>query len=284
MFHARAFSTVKESRMTWAPTGQKWLPRQTSTLEPIEAGFEVCGVELERPLSRHHLGERWMARDGAGAPALLYRIDRLAGARSSKAFRLAVEPLLALRHEHLLPVERFDPGRAGGRWLVSPYPGNAMGVMTLSDMMRQRDAGRLKWSEVLWAIEQTLGAVSAAHEAGYCHGRFRADEIALDRRGGVVVELYGVARRLRDLPAADVEARTEESRSVIELGYRLATGHEWVEGSSDCRRELRGIGGRLSRWFEAGLVAGEFISADEARYALLEAACGLGRNARRRSA
>lgn len=270
--------------MTWAPTGRKWLPRPTSTQEPIEAGFEVCGVELERPLVRHHLGERWLARDADGAPWLVYRIDRLAGARSPKAFRMAVEPLLAMRHPHLLPIERFDPNRAERRWLVSPYPGNAIGVTTLADMMKQRDAGRLKWSEVLWAMDQTLGAVAAAHRAGYCHGRFRAEEIALDRRGGVVVELYGVARRLRDLPAADVESRTEETRSVVELGYRLATGREWGEGDVDRRQILKSVGGRLARWFEAGLVANEFMSSEEARACLLEVAGRIGCGMQRRSA
>ena len=252
--------------MTWAPIGQKWLPKHAGVIESIEPGFEVCGVELERQLARHHLGERWLGRGEDGAPWLAYRIDRLAGGRSARSFKLAAEMLLALRHDHLLPIVRLDPDRAGGRWLLSPYVGNSSGVVSMLDLLRQRETGTLKLAEVVWVMEQVLDGVASAHEAGHCHGAFRADEVLLDRCGGVKVELYGLARRLRDLPAADLDARHEETRSVLALGYLLATGRAWTPEGRDDVRSLGGVG----RWLEDGLVAGEFVTASEAR-------AGLGR-------
>lgn len=270
--------------MTWAPIGQKWLPKQGGAVESIEAGLEVCGVELERPLVRHHLGERWLARGEDGSPLLAYRIDRLAGGRSARAFRLAAEMLLTLRHDHLLPILRLDPNRAGGRWLLSPYVGTSSGVVTLADLVRQRESGSLKVAEVVWVMQQVLSGVAAAHDSGHCHGQFRADEVLLERNGGVQVELYGLARRLRDLPAADLDARTNETRSVMELGYFLATGHEWQgeagtptneRHARQSREGLRSLAGGLGRWLEDGLVAGEFVTAGEARAGLQSALEGL---------
>jgi hypothetical protein len=260
--------------MTWAPIGQKWLPKQSGAVESIEAGLEVCGAELERPMARHHLGERWLARGDDGSPWLAYRIDRLAGGRSARSFRLAAEILLPLRHDHLLPMLELDPDRAGGRWLLSPYVGTSAGVVTLADLMRQRETGTLKACEVVWVMQQVLSGVATAHEAGHCHGRFHADEILLERSGGVKVELYGLARRLRDLPAADPDARTDETRSVMELGFLLATGREWTSdhpGASNGRAGrdwVRSLGAGLGQWLEDGLVAGEFDTAGEARAGL----------------
>ncbi len=253
--------------MTWAPIGQKWLPKQRGAVESIEPGLEVCGVELDRPLARHHLGERWLARASDGSPWLAYRIDRLAGGQSAKSFRMAAEMLLSLRHSHLLPILDMNPDRAGGRWLLSPYVGSSAGVVTLADAARGREGGTLKPMEVIWVMDQILSCVHDAHQAGHCHGGFRADEILVDRRGSVKVELYGLARRLRGLPVAGLQARTDETRSVLELGYTLATGRAWGQGG---REGLESLGGGIGRWLEAGLVAGEFCAAGEARAGLAD--------------
>ena len=241
---------------------------------PVEPGVEVGGLVLERTAGRHACADRWLARDlDTGAPFVAYRVDRRAGAPTATTFRLAVEMLTSLRHRHLLPVLWLDQEAPGGRWLVCPFPGAspgpAPGVLTLDEVRKRRDGGALSTHETVFVAEQTLRAAAYAHARGVAHGAIGADELLLDRRGAVRVELYGLRRRLQGKPASGADDHAEEVRSIVRVAWLLATGREAGEADADnAPRRVRGVRADLFRWLADGLTGDGYPDAVHALRAL----------------
>ncbi|MBY0312318.1 MAG: hypothetical protein K2W85_09635 [Phycisphaerales bacterium] len=94
------------------------------------------------------------------------------------------------------------------------------------DVLLRRKGGFMPVEEAKRAMQQLLGAVQYAHEQVLCHGPIAMNEVHVDRRGSLVIELYGVVRLLTQsaasMPRAEVERR--EVQSVFEIGYQLVTG------------------------------------------------------------
>jgi serine/threonine protein kinase len=160
---------------------------------------------------------------------------------------------------------------AGDVWVLTPFVGSARGILTLCQLAAARDGGRIGNCEAVFVGLQLLGAVVHAHARGVVHGPIDADQVLVDPRGGLLVELYGVDRQLRDLPVATEADRAAEARSIVALVARLATGH-----LNPGPAALLEVPSALRGWIATGLSEAGFASAMLAECALAPVVQTLG--------
>lgn len=232
-----------------------------------------CGLPMEPTVERLHIGafrlirplegggggwsERWMALDERSLVThLAYRFRLRGGMGDQRRFLSAVEAVSGLRLPHVLPIEyvtlKTEAGPLEGAWLVTPFTGNLEGLVTLESLLLAK-GGRMSAVEVERAIGQVLETIEAAHAVGQVHGALRLEEILVDPRGSVVIELYGLRRRLMGAAmVAAPEAIVDEVRSVVAMAYRLLTGVEAGEPAISASR-LSAEAAGWETWFEMGL-------------------------------
>lgn len=199
---------------------------------------------------------------------VVYRFGVFHDAAERRRFMAAVEPLARLEHAHLLPVEEYSFAADGRGWVVTPYTGSQIGLMTLSRLLADK-GGRMAPSEVERAMTHTLEASAAAHAVGLVHGAISPDEVLIDRRGSASVELYGLSRRMQPEKGREGvdQARAGEARSVVELGYRLLTGMPAAAPHIAPSRLVKRLDRRWDSFFAAGL-NGAFVTPDAALSAM----------------
>jgi hypothetical protein len=195
---------------------------------------------------------------------VVYRFGVMRDSAERRRFIAAVEPLASLEHAHLLPVEEYSFAADGRGWLVTPYTGSQIGLMSLERLLADK-GGRMAPSEVERALTHTLEASAWAHGVGLVNGPITASQILIDRRGSATIELYGLARRLQpEKGGGDVaQARAAEVRSVVEIGYRLLTGMAPAGPHIQPSRLVKRLDRRWDAFFGAGLGDG-FSRAGEA--------------------
>jgi len=192
-----------------------------------------------------------------------------------RRFVESIQNLSPVSHPHILPIEQFtlDKGGAGrggdGAWIVTPYTGNLEGLVTLSALLEDK-GGQMTPGESERALIQLLEASEYAHAAGFHHGPMSIEEVLVDRRGSLAIELYGLRRLLNgpgSVPVMEVER--DEVRSIVEIGYKLLTGLSAEEPRIRADRLIQRLDRRWDDWFDQGLdpMAG-FLSAGEALAAL----------------
>jgi serine/threonine protein kinase len=216
--------------------------------------------------SRSAPSQRWLAwNENSQSSHLAYRFKHLDAA----TFVAAAGAGKALAHPHLLPIEHIEVGPAGSAWAFSPFTGNHDGLVSLRTLLSDK-GGRLTPVEAERAMNQLLESVEYAHAVGFQHGELSLDEILVDRRGSLSIELYGLRRRLRGQagpPASEV--CKDEVRSVVQLGYQLVTGLPADEPRITASRLIPRLDRRWDDWFNEGMdpYAG-FATAGEALAAL----------------
>jgi serine/threonine protein kinase len=228
--------------------------------------LRIGPYQLVRQLEAGRLAERWLAfNEAEQTPHVAYRFKMGHDKAEHRRFMAALEALSPLSHPHLLPVEQFAFGIGGGAWVVSPYTGNHDGLVTLSSLVRDK-GGMLIPGETERALTQILGAAEYAHSAGHQHGGLSPAEILVDRRGSLMIELYGLGRKLQTKAARPAtEVIRDEVRAIVEIGYWLLTGLSAEEPRIQAGRLIPKLDRRWDEWFETGLdpLAG-FLSAEEA--------------------
>lgn len=231
----------------------------------------VGPYRLVRQLEPGKLAERWLALDEREQSThVLHRFALSLDRGERRRFIASVESLSALDHPHLLPLRTFSLGSGVGAsaWVVTPYTGSQDGLLTLAALLAAK-GGQMTPIEAERAMIQILDAVEYAHKAGHHHGEITLDEIMVDRRGSLAIELYGLARRLEGLKGGNAELVRDEVRSVVEAGYRLITGLPADEPRIPAGRLVRRLEPAWDEWLEAGLdPSGGYASAAEAREAL----------------
>lgn len=233
------------------------------------AGSTIAGAVVSRPLRERPLGECWLAhRRDDSVPLAAYRIARTAvpGA-SSGAFVQAMRRLADARLPHALSILAVHAEEGGDWWVLSPYVGSYEGLLSLDMLLARKPGARLTPLETLHAAAQLLTALAAADEAGVFHGPVSLDEILVDRRGSLLIELFGVERLIRGEQGPDVDEARDAVASAVGAIYRLLTG---LPPRSLKTAELaRQVGPRWVEWLERGLAAhGGFTDASEALAAL----------------
>ncbi|MEZ6243081.1 MAG: hypothetical protein R3B57_08565 [Phycisphaerales bacterium] len=220
-------------------------------------------------LADGRVGQRWVAlheRDRTNH--LLYRLEPCRDNSERRETLATIDEVSRITHAHALPIERYSLEQDGCPWVVAPYPGNQGGLVTLADVLEAK-GGRLPAFECERTLDHLLSAVMTAHERGVVHGAPEPDELLVDRHGSVLIELYGLANRLRQSPGVGPEVVRDEVRSFVLLGYTLLTGLPPEEPMIRASRIVRRLPKGWDAWFERGLdPAGGFASAREARDAL----------------
>lgn len=167
---------------------------------------------------------------GAEVPA-----HRLAGAIDPTLILAAIERVRGLKHPHMLEIEQAWMDEQGRVCVLTPFTGDQDGLVPLDVLLRRR-SGFLTLDEAKRAMDHLLSAVCAGHEQGLSHGEVSMREVMVDRRGSLLIEHYGLAREIigstslgvgaAPISSADELARAKaaEVRSVLMIGYQLATG------------------------------------------------------------
>lgn len=227
-------------------------------------------------IERGRLADRWLAvHERDDTTFVVHRFEMSRDRLEQRRFVAGVESLAGLDHPHVLPVVEYSLGSAvaGNAWIVTPYTGNQDGLITLQRLVREK-GGRMAPIEAERAMVQLLDGTEYCHAEGRVHGAVALDDVLVDRRGSLQVELYGLGRALgmNDAAGSRPEAERDEVRSIVELGYRLITGLPADEPRIPAGRLSPRPPRHLEDWLEMGLdpVSG-FATATEALAALREA-------------
>ncbi len=150
---------------------------------------------------------------------LLYRFDHIPDASLRRRIFERFMVTARLEHPHILSVQNVGYDDTGRLCVVTTYPGNQDGLVTLGDLKAQR-GGVLEFSEVQRLIEQLLETSQHAYERGIAHGPFREEELLIDRHGCTLVELFGLEHALHP-SHSDQGAIAEQVRSIAELALTM---------------------------------------------------------------
>lgn len=219
---------------------------------------------LVRPHGAVHGLERWVVLDEqSNTNHMLYRFAPSHDASARRLFS-AVQEMSAVRHTHLLRIESLSFDSQERLCVITPYTGNQDGLVTLGDLLIQRD-GKLEPAEAIRCLTHLLEASNAAADAGLDHGPLDTQEILVDRYGSVHIELYGLRSALNP-KGTRADRITDEVHSIVKIGYRMLVGLEPVaEDRIAPTRVVRKLDRLWDRWFAIGLdpIDG-FASAEEA--------------------
>jgi hypothetical protein len=207
---------------------------------------------LVRPQSAVHGLERWVVLDEqSNSNHMLYRFAPIHDTTARRLFG-AVHSLTAVNHAHLLKMESVSFDELGRLCVITPYTGNQDGLVTLSELMAQRD-GKLEPVEGIRCLTHLLEASQAGADRGITHGLISADEILVDRFGSVQIELYGLDTVLNHLESSTSRV-TDEVRSIVKIAYKMLVGLE--SGPADRlapSRMVRKLDKLWDKWFSIGL-------------------------------
>jgi serine/threonine protein kinase len=237
---------------------------------PTETTLRFGPYELLRPLSPGAMSERWLAlHERDHSSHVVHRFAPLHDRTGHRRFLAAVEGIAGLAHPHLVGVEQFSICPHGRGVVVTPYTGNQDGLVTLG-MLLEIKGGRLGPNESDRAVTHLLEALDYGHRQGVANGPIGLDQVLVDRHGRVLVELFGLSRRLQGLTGAPTaEQVRDEVRAVAQIAYQLVTGLASDEPRISASRLVKRLTPAWEAWLERGLdgVAG-FESAGEAIEAL----------------
>lgn len=240
---------------------------------PHSAETRLGPYVATRPLGAGPLGERQLAlHELDNSSHVLHRIagrDRF----EQRKFLALAAVAQGLRHPHVLAIEDFGLDHLGRPWIATPYTGDATGLSTLGRHLRAK-GGYLSPLEARQAVLHLLEASAAAHAASHAHGEVSLDEVLVDRRGALVIELYGLARARRtgESLTRDARVRAAEVRSIVRIGYQLVTGLLPEVPVIAASRVVGNLDPWWDGWFETGLSESGFASAAHAASALVEGA------------
>jgi len=184
-----------------------------------------------RPLASVHQCDRLiMLHDRDRTNHLLYRFDQISDTVARRRVFDRFLKTAHLDHAHILKIRQVGYDDTGRLCVITDYPGNQEGLVTLGDLLEAR-GGRLEFNEAIRLMGQLLESCVHASEQGIVHGPFTMDELLVDRHGCTLVELFGLNQALHNQYSIH-DARSEQTRSIIEIGYHLATGMAYGEIAS----------------------------------------------------
>lgn len=232
--------------------------------EGVSEAAVLADVRLVAALPRLPIAKRWLAlHEPTQTSRMMYRFK--AGDAVARC-ATALDGLKSFNHGHVLGIEAMAADRGGDVWVDTLYPGNQDGLVTLAGLLEAK-GGRMSPHETMRALEHLLDAAGAAHEAGLCHGWLSLDEVLVDPRGRLLIELYGVPRAVAapESAAPVAELRRDELTSIAAIGYRLLTGQTADEPRVAVSRFVPRLDRGLEAFIERGLDASTgFESAGEA--------------------
>lgn len=233
----------------------RFTPRDRPARNRLEPS--LAGTIVRRALPPHSIAERFVAvREPAGEPYMIYRLP--ASAVDSPALRHAA----SLRIAHLQRIDGIERDHDGLICIIAEYPGSHAGLLSLTQLVTHKPGGVLSLAEAKLAAAQMLQGIAGAHDAGLILGALRMDEVLIDPRGRVIIELPGVEAALAHHVADQSRDSRSDLRAVASLVHELLTG---IPLSGSPAKELRRS---WRQWFAQALDREGFGSAREASDAL----------------
>lgn len=231
---------------------------------------------LTRQLDSASFAERWLGlHDARHTSHVIYRFAPCRDKAGQRRFLSACRRVESLRHPHLMTAEEYSFEVSGRPWLVTGFPGDADGLKTLESLLRDK-GGLMSADEAETATRHLLEAAAYGQAAGIHHGDLSIEDIIVDRRGSVRIELWGFGRQLAGhltTTAMDDELARDEARSIARVAYQLLTGLRPDYPLIPADRLVKKLDRNWAEWLNRGLDAtGGFAHATEALAALPGAA------------
>lgn len=232
--------------------------RSSGASLPVDTAIEsrIGGYLLTRPLGSGCVGDRFLAlHEQTQSSHVAHRLAHCASKVDRSRIEAAFGALGAMEHPHILRLEAmiFEDSTP---WIITPFAGDADGLRTLGRLLRQK-GGQMAPLEAGIAISQLLHALDYAHStsagAPVFHGLLVMDEVLVDRHGRLIVELFGMSRRLKGLSRGNLETGREEVARVVELGYELITGLRAEDPIIPAQRLAPKLSRAWSQWLDRGL-------------------------------
>jgi serine/threonine protein kinase len=240
---------------------------------PRSASPRIGQYVLTRQLAPGILGERWLALHELDHSS--HVVHRPVAGRDrfeQRKFLAVLGSLTSVSNAHIIEIEEHGLDSRGQPWVVTPFTGDASGIITLEGHLRAK-GGFLRPGEAREAIVQLLQASSDAHAAGVAHGPLTMNQVLVDRRGSLLIELYGLGLALSqgyDALTSD-QSQIDEVESILRIGYRLVTGLLPEDPIIPACRVVSDLDPAWDDWFDTGLYSGAgFKSAAHALSALVD--------------
>jgi hypothetical protein len=259
----------------------------------VEAAGEMPDLIANSSPSSRPQPDRFLAlHEDNQTSHVAYRFPPVGGKAEEGRLVAAVESAALLDHAHALKIQQFTFDITGQAWVITPFPGDADGLRSLTRLLREK-GGQMSPVEVERAMHQLLEIVALAHGGGTlqpppsmdtssmalpasgiaravpCHGPISMDEVLIDRRGCLLVELYGMARAMDFGSRPSFESLRDEIRSVVEIGYQLITGLRAEHPLIPAGRLVRRLNPKWDAWLDKGLDASSGFDSAEAALAAL---------------
>lgn len=223
---------------------------------------------LTKRLTPSVMGERWLALRYDGLTShVVHRFRVWRDKLDREKFMAVMEQAATLNHPHILKIEHFGFDHRSRPYCATPYTGASTGVLTLEGLLRQK-SGAMAPEEAKRLAEHVLSAIAHAHALGCQHGPLGMNEVLVDPRGRVQIELYGVAAMLGHPENIDQEQRRREVVATLQMVYQVLTGLRAEEPLLPPTRVLPDLDPTWNDLFATGLSEPGFTSAAHALSAL----------------
>lgn len=217
---------------------------------------------LTKRLGQCAMAQRWLAlEEGEQTSHVGYCFPPCHNKADVRRFTAAVEAVASFDNPHALKIESFCVDQASRPWVITPFTGDADGLLTLERLLRTK-GGQMHAAEAERALEQLLEAFDLAKSgspearARLHHGPVTLDQVLVDRRGRLVIELFGLQRQLNGLKRGNEELVRDEVRSIVEIGYQLVTGLRAEEPLIPAGRLVKKLDAAWDVWLDYGLDPG----------------------------
>src|SRR6266700_2413799 len=207
---------------------------------------QVLGTyRVERLMGQGRLNAVYLARHlehESSVAVTLYLLPETlspeARQRFTQRFRKEGSALVALRHEHILPVHDFGEYQ-GYPYLVTPY----MMHGSLADLLKQE--GRLEHERVAELLEHIVAGLEYAHASNVVHGTLKPANIVLNAQQQMQVAGFGL---MHILQKRGIEASEQPYAHLYSIGDTFLAAPEYlapeiVQGQSiDTRSDVYALG------------------------------------------
>jgi len=207
---------------------------------------QVLGTyRVERLMGQGRLNAVYLARHLENDSSVAVTLYILPESFSSEArqrfmqrFRKEGSALVALHHEHILPVHDFGEYQ-GYPYLVTPYMMNG----SLADLLKKE--GRLEHERVLEILEQIVAGLEYAHARKVIHGTLKPANIVLNAEQEMQVAGFGLMHILQKQGIVPSDQPYAHLYSIVDtfLAAPEYLAPEIVQGQSiDMRSDVYALG------------------------------------------
>lgn len=197
---------------------------------------EIPGYRIVGRLGEGGMGEVFLGEDiELGRRVAVKLISTRVASDPTLSARFLREARLLATIEHPRVVRVYSFGRTGEQpYLVMEY----VEGQSLGDLIRKK--GPLPLTEALRILREAIAGLQAAHELNIIHRDIKPANILLDRRGGVRVADFGLAKRASSGPV-------DGDSAITQSGYFVGSPHylapEQAQGEpTDFRSDVYSLG------------------------------------------